>query len=181
VRTIDLLPVLRDELLAHKAHQVSKRSEAGRLALASELVFPTSNGEQFGASNIRRRVLDKAVERANERLAETDDVPLPDGLTPHKPRHSFGSLLVALGRDMRVVMDQMGHADPAFTLRVYTHSMRWDEPSRRALRELVGESDVAALDTERFGAIGGESGQPMGSQGGFEGFEAAAAPASERR
>jgi integrase len=168
VRTVDLLPVLRDELLAHKAQQVSKRSEAGRRALASELVFPTSNGQLFGASNIRRRVLEKAVERANERLAESDDVPLPDGLTPHKLRHSFGSLLVALGRDMRVVMDQMGHTDPAFTLRVYTHSMRSDEASRRALRELVGESDWTAPDSERFAANGADSGQPMGSQDGFQ-------------
>jgi hypothetical protein len=115
-------------------------------------------------------VLEKAVERADERLAERDEVPLPDGLTPHKLRHSFGSLLVALGRDMRVVMDQMGHEDPAFTLPVYSHSMRWDEASRRALRERVGESDWAAPDAGRLAAIGADSGQPMGSQGGFEGL-----------
>jgi hypothetical protein len=63
---------------------------------------------------------------------------------------------------MRVVMDQMGHTDPAFTLRVYSHSMRWDEASLRALRELVGEPDPT--DTERFGASGGRfraaDGQP---------------------
>ncbi len=169
VREIALLPVLRDELLAHKAHQVSKRSGAQ----ASEFVFPTSQGRQFGASNIRRRALDKAVERANERLAESGDVPLPDGLTPHKLRHSFGSVLVALGRNVRVVMDQMGHTDPAFTLRVYTHSMRWDEASLRALRELVGESDSARPDAGRLGAIGGDSGQPTLPLPGFERFEAA--------
>jgi len=134
-------------------------------------VFPTSRGREFGASNIRRRVLDKAVERANQHLADRGDVPLPDGLTPHKLRHSFGSLLVALGRDMRVVMDQMGHTDPAFTLRVYSHSMRWDEASRRTLRELVGESDWAPSNTPRMGAIGAESGQPMGSGSAFEGFQ----------
>jgi integrase len=181
VRTVDLLPVLRDELLAHRAHQVSKRSEAGRRALASELVFPTSNAKQFGASNIRRRVLDKAVERANERLAEIDDVPLPDGLTPHKLRHTFCSVLVALGEDPGAVMDQMGHTDAAFTMRVYRHGMRRDKASRRAWRELVGLSDQAASDTERFGAIGRDSGQPTGSQSGFEGFEAAVASVPRRQ
>jgi hypothetical protein len=35
-------------------------------------------------------VLDKAIERANEKLTETGDVPLPDGLTPHKLRGRFG-------------------------------------------------------------------------------------------
>jgi integrase len=115
VRTVDLLPALGDALREYKA---SLRRAPG------ELVFPTSNGKQFGASNIRRRVLDKAVERANERLAEVDDVPLPDGLTPHKLRHTFCSVLVALGVDPGAVMDQMGHTDAAFTMRVYRHGIR---------------------------------------------------------
>ncbi|MHB8694810.1 MAG: tyrosine-type recombinase/integrase, partial [Solirubrobacteraceae bacterium] len=169
MRTVDLLPVLRDELAEYKA--------SSRHAAAGELVFPTSKGRQFGASNIRRRVLDKAVERANERLGEIDEVPLPDGLTPHKLRHSFASLLVALGEDPGSVMDQMGHTDAAFTLRVYRHGMRRDKASRRAWRELVGRSDWAAADMERIGAIASDSGQPTGSQDGFEGFEAAVASA----
>ena len=144
-------------------------------------MFPTSNAKQFGAGNIRRRVLEKAVERANERLAEIDDVPLPDGLTPHKLRHTFCSVLVALGEDPGAVMDQMGHTDAAFTMRVYRHGMRRDKASRRAWRELVGLSDQAASDTERFGAIGGDSGQPTGSQSGFEGFEAAVASVPGRQ
>ena len=71
-------------------------------------------------------------------------MPLPDGLTPHKLRHTFASLLVALGIDPGAVMDQLGHTDPTFTLRVYRHGMRRDEASREALRELVGGSDWAA-------------------------------------
>jgi integrase len=161
MRTVDLLPVLRDELTEYKA---------SRHASAAELVFPTAKGRQFGASNIRRRVLDKAVERANERLDEIDEVPLPDGLTPHKLRHSFASLLVALGEDPGSVMDQMGHTDAAFTLRVYRHGMRRDKASRRAWRELVGRSDWAAADMERIGGIGSDSGQRMGSESGFEGL-----------
>jgi hypothetical protein len=35
-------------------------------------------------------------------------------------------------------MDQLGHTDPTFTLRVYRHGMRRDAASRAALRELVG-------------------------------------------
>ncbi|MDQ6779173.1 MAG: site-specific integrase [Actinomycetota bacterium] len=170
MRTVDLLPALRDGLTEYKASQLSKRSEAGRRALANELVFPTSKDQRFGASNVRRRVLDKAVERANERLAEIDEVPLPDGLTPHKLRHSFASLLVALGEDPGSVMDQMGHTDAAFTLRVYRHGMRRDKASRRAWRKLVGLADRAALDTEAIGAIRGDSGQPMGSESEFEGL-----------
>jgi hypothetical protein len=35
-------------------------------------------------------------------------------------------------------MDQLGHTDPAFTLRVYRHAMRRDESAEQALARLVG-------------------------------------------
>jgi integrase len=136
VRQIDMLPVLRDELLALKA-QADHRS--------SDLVFGTATGASQNPSNIRNRVLAPAVKRANERLADAGEVPLPERLSPHKLRHTFASLLVALGVDPGSVMDQLGHTDPAFTLRVYRHGMHRDESSRRALRRLVGVSDWAAM------------------------------------
>jgi hypothetical protein len=60
-------------------------------------------------------------------------VPLPERLTPHKLRHTYASLLVALGVDPGSVMDQLGHTDASFTLRVYRHGMRRDQASRGAL------------------------------------------------
>jgi integrase len=109
-----------------------------------DLVFPTMTGRRQGATNVRRRVLAPAVKRANERLGEAGEVPLPERLTPHKLRHTFASLLVALGVDPGSVMDQLGHTDPGFTLRVYRHGMRRDQASKDALRELVGGADWAA-------------------------------------
>jgi integrase len=53
----------------------------------------------MNASNVRNRVLAKAAERANEELHQAAATPLPDGLTPHRRRHTFASLLVALGTD----------------------------------------------------------------------------------
>jgi integrase len=60
---------------------------------------------------------------------------------PHKLRHTFASLLVALGVDPGSTMDQIGHTDAVFTLGVYRHGMRRDEASKKALRELVGVAD----------------------------------------
>ena len=137
VRQVDMLPTLRDEMLGLKA--------AARRAQPNELLFGTSHAKRQGPSNIRRRVLAPAVKRANERLQEAGEVPLPERLTPHKLRHTFASVLVALGVDPGSVMDQLGHTDPAFTLRVYRHGMRRDDASKRALRELVGLSDWAAM------------------------------------
>jgi integrase len=128
-RAIDLLPVLRDELAVLKA-DVKPHSH--------ERVFPAQTGAPLNQSNIRNRLLAKAIERANERLEASGAVPLPEGLTPHKLRHTFASLLVALGTDPGAVMDQLGHEDAAFTLRVYRHGMRRDERSRQELAQLVG-------------------------------------------
>jgi integrase len=77
----------------------------------------------------------------------------PSRRTPHKLRHTFGSLLVAPGCDPGFAMDQLGRTDPSFTLRVYRHGMRHDPASRQALRELIGGSDWAAPNVipVRFG------------------------------
>jgi integrase len=58
--------------------------------------------------------------------------------TPHKLRHTFASILVALGVDPGSVMDQLGHTDPGFTLRVYRHGMRRDTAAKERVRVLVG-------------------------------------------
>jgi integrase len=66
-------------------------------------------GTEQKGDNIRKRVLAEAVEGANTKLAKAGAVPLPEGLTPHKLRHTFASILVALGVDPGSVMDQLGH------------------------------------------------------------------------
>jgi integrase len=141
-RQVDLLPVLRDELEALKL---------SRPAGPDERAFPSLTGERQGLSNVRRRVLARAVDAASKQLVKDGQVPLPNGLTPHKLRHTFASLLVALGVDPGAVMDQLGHTDPTFTLRVYMHGMRRDQASRKALRELVGMVEWSA-DSPQGGA-----------------------------
>jgi len=132
LRTIDVLPVLHDALTALKA---------ARNPSMRDRVFPTTTGAAQNPSNIRQRVLAPAVKRANMHLEEAGETPLPEPITPHKLRHTYASLLVALGTDPGAAMDQLGHTDPAFTLRVYRHGMRRDVASKQALRELVGLAD----------------------------------------
>jgi hypothetical protein len=81
--------------------------------------------------NINKRVLKPVLERADEVLADRDQH-LPRGVTPHKLRHTYASVLIALGRDPRYVMEQLGHTDPKFTLRVCAHAMRFSEEDRPA-------------------------------------------------
>ncbi len=75
---------------------------------------------------------------------------LPERLTLHGLRHTFASLLVALGEDPCYVMGQLGHTDPAFTLRIYAHAMRRDEGDKERLKALVEGRDWAPLGTDRL-------------------------------
>ena len=46
------------------------------------------------------------------------------------------------------MMQQLGHTDPAFTLRVYSHTMRRSEEERERLKALV-EGHVWAANGQR--------------------------------
>jgi len=123
-----MLPVLRDELSGYRA----------RLDTAPEApVFGTAHGRPHRATNIRRRVLARAADRANQQLAKDEIEPLPEGLTPHSMRRTFASILFAIGEAPPYVMAQMGHTTPDLTLAIYARQMdrRDGEPER--LRALV--------------------------------------------
>ena len=136
LREIRMLPVLRDILAAYKA--TAYRGDP------DDLVFPTLTGSRRDPDNLRERVLAAVLGRADELLERRGLVPLPRGLTSHKLRHAFASILVACGEDPVSVMRQIGHTDPSFTLRVYTHMMSLDPADRERLKALVrGERVIA--------------------------------------
>jgi integrase len=110
---------------------------ADHLQDSDGFVFATRTGRRPSRENIRSRVLLASVERANGNLAKDRLPPLPQKLTPHSLRRTFASILYALGEDPGVVMDEMGHTDPALSLRVYRQSMRRGDDEKQALRTLV--------------------------------------------
>jgi integrase len=67
-------------------------------------------------------------------------------LTPHKPRHTYTSVLAALGTDPGAMMELLGHTDPGFTLRVYRHDMRRDQASKDRLKKFVGAEVEAEVE-----------------------------------
>jgi len=83
-------------------------------------------------------------------------MPLPAGVTARKLRHTFASILAALGEPMPYVMQQLGHTDPAFTLRVYGHQMRRGDDEKARLVALVERAEWAPLGTSAVD--GGEQG-----------------------
>jgi integrase len=129
-REIVLLPVLRRHLLAHRDDLGNPRS--------AELVFRTERGSARNKDNLRARILGPALIRADRLLEAGGHPTLPSRISPHSLRHTFASLLFAIGEDPVSVMYQLGHTDPAFTLRVYAHVMRRDPRDRERLRAIVG-------------------------------------------
>jgi integrase len=135
VRRVDLQPELRDELDAWKLCAESQ---------PRDFVFSPRTGRPDSRNNVRRRVLIRAIERANENIAVTahgdlrdlEERLLPERLSPHALRRSFASWLVAEGEDPAYVMQQLGHTDPKVTLGLYARALT--SKRRRAYRGLRG-------------------------------------------
>lgn len=86
-------------------------------------VFATSKGTLWNRNNIRRRVVVRAVERANERIAEDGGCePLPM-IAPHALRRTFASWLIWQRTDLSRVMAELGHKSAALTLEVYSQAL----------------------------------------------------------
>ncbi len=128
-RRIKIRGALRVEVARVRARQ----PESG----PDQVVFATSTGRQQSADNFRSRVLKPSVNEANRAPTASQSPPLPEGITPHSLRRTFASVLYALGEDPGIVMDEMGHTDPALALRVYRQAMRRGEREKAALKALV--------------------------------------------
>jgi integrase len=134
VRSVDIQPELRAELVGWKLCVDPQ---------PNDLVFGTRTGKPDARHNVRRRVLLRAVTRANEKHAREGTEPLPEALSPHALRRSFASWLVAEGEDSAYVMAQLGHTDATMTLGLYAKALK--SKSRRADRALSGADEGASV------------------------------------
>jgi integrase len=137
VREVDMLPLLREILIEYKAQKIEEGLPTG----PDDPLLITATGKPRDRHNVRQRVVIPVVAKAEELLAERGGQPLPQGISPHKLRHTFASVLIAIGKDPAYVMHQLGHTDPAFTLRVYAHMMRRSPDEREKLQALVEGHD----------------------------------------
>jgi integrase len=141
-REIDMLPLLREILAEHKAANNTGPDDP---------IFTTRNGHARDRHNLRQRVVAPTVARAEQLLAARGQQPLPKGITPPKLRHTYASILFAIGKDPIYVMNQLGHTDPAFTMRVYAHMMNRTPQEREKLKELVEGHNLTLNDPTRSG------------------------------
>lgn len=77
------------------------------------LIFPNKSGEAINYSNMVQRYYQPALKKA--------DLPR---MKFHCLRHTFASLLLDQGENVKYVQTQLGHSSPTVTLNVYTHLMK---------------------------------------------------------
>lgn len=92
-----------------------------------DLIFPNGNGSPIEYGNMVKRYYHPALESAG----------LPR-VTFHSLRHTYASLLIAQGENVKYIQNQLGHSTPVVTLSVYSHLMEdRNEESARRLEETV--------------------------------------------
>lgn len=112
--------------------------------------FMTSRGGPRTEDNVRLRILPPVLARAEGLPEARGEASLPPRISPHSLRHTFASLLFAIGEDPVSVMRLLGHTDPAFTLRVYAHSTDGGADECERLRELADGYEVVGEARREF-------------------------------
>jgi integrase len=123
-RDVVLMPELAAALRRHRL--------ASRFSTDSDLVFCSDTGRTVGHRNLTARGLTRAATRASLQAVNF-----------HALRHTFASILIDQGHDVVFVSRQLGHANPAITLKVYAHLFDAERHADRAREQL--EADYGAL------------------------------------
>ena len=103
-RKIDLSPLVLREL------------KVWRLACPKnelDLVFPNKQGKPMNNRNMVQRHFQPAL--------RAEGLPI---IRFHDLRHTYASLLIAQGENIKYIQSQLGHSSPTVTLNVYAHLMK---------------------------------------------------------
>jgi integrase len=99
------------------------------------LIFTRSNGKAIARNNFNLSVWKPA------RLAAGVEDSRDNGM--HVLRHTYASALLEDGVSIKALADYLGHADPGFTLRTYTHLMPTTEDrARQAIDRALGNTNA---------------------------------------
>ncbi|MET9252425.1 tyrosine-type recombinase/integrase [Streptomyces sp. NPDC003717] len=114
-------------------------------AVTRKLIFTSGAGKAIWRSYFDDHVWKRALAHAGvippkkpgERYAAAPD----DGM--HALRHFYASVLLDGGENIKALSVYLGHSDPGFTLRIYTHLMPSSEERTRSALSAVFQRDTA--------------------------------------
>jgi integrase len=110
-RRVDMSLQLTEALKRHKMHSKKKGLSLG-LGDIPEYVFTDNKGGPIDKNNWRRRIFNKALEKARLRKIRIHDL-----------RHTYATLRISKGDNISDVSGQLGHHSAKLTLDVYNHWM----------------------------------------------------------
>ena len=109
-----------------------------RLACAPcklDLIFPNASGQPMDCRNMVNRYFEPALKKAG----------LPK-IRFHDLRHTYASLLIEQGENIKYIQSQLGHSSPTVTLDVYAHLMKKSNPeSAMRLETTIFEVDGSKM------------------------------------
>jgi integrase len=145
VRTVPLPESVKLALAAHLEAWPAASVElpweaAGGKATAANLILSTRERTACQRSYFNLKVWKPALVSASMLTERTE----ANGM--HALRHFYASVLLDAGESVRALAEYLGHSDPGFTLRVYTHLMpSSEERTRRAVDAAFGYVAPAAV------------------------------------
>jgi len=105
---------------------------------ADELVFTSREHKPLNRTHYNPYVWKPALRKAGVEPTRANGM--------HALRHFYASVLLDAGESIRALADYLGHTDPGFTLRVYTHLIPASEArSRKAIDDVLGGSRVRTV------------------------------------
>jgi integrase len=113
IRNVDLPPDLLEDLRRYVAGLPDQEPD--------RLLFSTGVGTPLDPKNVVDRVFNPALRRAGLR-----HIPW------HALRHTYASLQLESGANIKYVSEQMGHADVSITLNRYMHLLKSSHPAQAA-------------------------------------------------
>ena len=112
---------LPDTVAAELAEHLRRYPTEGK-----DLVFTSREGKPVNRNHFNPYTWKPALETAGVAPTRSNGM--------HALRHFYASVLIDAGESVRAVADYLGHADPGFTLRVYSHLFpASDDRARRAV------------------------------------------------
>ncbi|UPK75578.1 site-specific integrase [Nocardioidaceae bacterium SCSIO 66511] len=142
-RTVPLPSSVRDALAAHLAVLPAQRvvlpwGTPDGSPSGFDLIVTSKSGDALVRNEFNRRVWVPALKGAEARPSRENGM--------HALRHYYASALLDAGENIRALSEYLGHTDPGFTLRTYTHLM--PSSGERARRAIDAALRVPAVSTE---------------------------------
>jgi len=134
-RIIRATPFLLNFLIRHRRDVQYYAVGMGELWTENNLVFPDKDGGYIGIA--------KPAQTIKILIKDTG---IPADFHPHSLRHSFASLLIDSGADVKTVQEVLGHSSASMTLDVYGHSFAVSRArAMEAVTDAITGGGVAVL------------------------------------